>query len=192
VPRYRPRRDLAWLALMPAGLLAYMGYLAAAGGDAFRSVHAEGMWGRHFVGPFVGAWNGAVAAFDGLRQLLSFQQHHIYFTAAGGSPTIAAEHSLMLFAFLLAGAVALVGVLRKLPLAYGAYAIAALALPLSYPVPPEPLMSLPRFEVVLFPFAMWIAAWLAARPRARAPAFVLSALLMAFFTAEFATWHWVA
>ena len=40
----------------------------------------------------------------------------------------------MLLAFLLAAVPAVVGVLRMLPLAYGAYVLAALALPLSYPV----------------------------------------------------------
>jgi Mannosyltransferase (PIG-V) len=192
LPRYRVRRDLLWLALVPAGLVAYMLYLALAGGDGLRAVHAEGQWGRHFVGPFVGAWNGFHAAFEGARQLLSFQSQHRYFALVGGSPTIAAEHDLLNFAFLLAAVPAVVGVLRRLPLAYGAYVLVALALPLSFPVPPEPLMSVPRFLVVLFPLAMWLAAWLAAHPRARPPALVLSALSMALFTAEFATWHWVA
>ena len=98
----------------------------------------------------------------------------------------------MLLAFLLAAVPAVVGVLRRLPLAYGVYVIAALALPLSYPVTPQPLMSLPRFLVVLFPLSMWLAVWLAAHPRAQRPALVVSALLMAFFVAQFATWHWVA
>ena len=70
--------------------------------------------------------------------------------------------------------------------------IAALALPLSYPVAPQPLMSLPRFLVVLFPLGMWLAAWLAARPRVQKPTLIVSSLLMAFFVAQFATWHWVA
>jgi hypothetical protein len=39
---------------------------------------------------------------------------------------------------------------------------------------------------------MWLAAKLAARPRAQTPALVVSALLMALFVAQFATWHWVA
>jgi hypothetical protein len=39
---------------------------------------------------------------------------------------------------------------------------------------------------------MWLAAWLGERPRARAPALICSALLMAFFAGQFATWHWVA
>ena len=70
--------------------------------------------------------------------------------------------------------------------------IAALALPLSYPVTAQPLMSLPRFLVVLFPLSIWFAAWLAGHPRAQRPALVGSGLLMAFFVAQFATWHWVA
>jgi hypothetical protein len=39
---------------------------------------------------------------------------------------------------------------------------------------------------------MWFAAWLAAHPRACRPALAGSGVLMAFFLAEFATWHWVA
>jgi hypothetical protein len=191
-PRYALRRDLLWVAALPVGIAGYLAYLSLAGGDALMPFHAQQVWNRHFVGPFVGVWDGARAAFEGARQLLSFQRHHIYFTAAGGSPFVDAGHNLMLFAFLLAAVPLLVGVLRRLPLAYGAYVLAALALPLSYPVAPEPLMSLPRFEVVLFPLAMWAGAWLAARPRVRLPALVGSALAMAFFVGEFATWHWVA
>ena len=85
------------------------------------------------------------AASEGLRQLLSLQRQHVYFPAAGGSPFIDAGHNLMLFAFLLLAIPATVGVLRMLPLAYGVYVIAALAMPLSYPVAAQPLMSLPRF-----------------------------------------------
>ena len=70
--------------------------------------------------------------------------------------------------------------------------IAALALPLSDPVSAQPLMSLPRFLLVLFPLTIWLAARLADRPRVRMPALALSALLMALFVAQFATWHWVA
>jgi Mannosyltransferase (PIG-V) len=190
--RYRLRADVLWLALVPVGLGLYMTYLALAGGDALAPFHAQDVWGRHFAGPYLGAWDGIKAAFDGARQLLSFQHRHIYFTAAGGSSFITAGHNLLLLAFLIAAVVFVVGVLRTLPLAYGAYVIAALALPLSYPVTPQPLMSLPRFLVVLFPLNMWLAAKLAARPRAQTPALVVSALLMALFVAQFATWHWVA
>jgi len=190
-PAYRLRRDFLWLGLVPAGLGVYMAYLAGSGGDALMPFHAQAVWSRHFAGPYVGVWDGAKVAFEGVRQLFS-QGHRVYFPAAGGSPDIDAGHNLMLLAFLLAAVPMIVGVLRMLPLAYGVYVILALALPLSYPVASQPLMSLPRFLVVLFPLSIWLAAWLTAHPRARVPALMGSGLLMAFFVAQFATWHWVA
>jgi hypothetical protein len=192
LPCYRPRADLLWLALVPAGVALYGAWLALSGGEALGPFHAEQGWYRHFAGPYVGAWDGLVAGWDGLRQLLSFQTHHIYFKLVGGSPTIAAWHNLMELAFLLLAIPALVGVSRRLPLAYAAYVLAAIALPLSYPVRPQPLMSVPRYLVVLFPLSMWLGAWLAEHPRLRRPAFVVSVLLMSLFVAQFATWHWVA
>ncbi len=190
--RYRLRRDFLWLGLVPAGLGLYMAYLAWAGGEALMPFHAQDVWGRHFAGPYLGVWDGLKAAFAGARQLLSGQRAHVYFPAAGGSPTIVAGHNLMLLAFLAAAVPMVIGVWRRLPRAYGAYVIAALALPLSYPVASQPLMSLPRFLVVLFPLSIWLGAWLAARPRARAPVLMGSGALMACFVAQFATWHWVA
>ncbi len=191
-PRYRLRADALWLALVPAGLMLYMAYLGLAGGDALAPFHAQDVWGRHFAGPYIGVWDGVRAAFGGARQLLSAQQSHLYYPIDGNSAFINSEHNLLLLAFLIAAIAAIAGVLRRLPAAYGAYVIAALALPLSYPVTAQPLMSLPRFLVVLFPLSMWLAAWLAVHPRAQRPALVVSALLMAFFAAQFATWHWVA
>jgi hypothetical protein len=191
-PRYRVRRDLLWLGLLPAGVVLYGACLALYGGDALAPLHAQDMWGRHFAGPFVGVWDGLRAAFEGARQLLSFQRHHLYFPQAPGSPFVSAGHNLVLLAFLLAALPAIAGVMRRLPVAYGVYVIAALALPLSYPVSAQPLMSLPRFLVVLFPLNIWFAGWLAAHPRASRPALALSALAMVCFGAQFATWHWVA
>jgi hypothetical protein len=191
-PRYRVRRELAWIAALPLGVGLYMAYLGFSGGDPLLPFHAQDVWSRHFAGPYLAVWDGTKAAFEALRQLLSLQRRHVYFPAAGGSPFVVATHNLMLFGFLLAAIPAIVGVLRRLPLAYGAYVLAALALPLSYPASAQPLMSLPRFELVLFPLSMWIAARLAASPRARAPAFVVSVLALMLFVGEFATWHWVA
>jgi hypothetical protein len=191
-PRYRLRRDLLWLALLPAGVLVYGAWLALSGGDALGPFHAENAWNRQLVGPFAGLWHSVTAAFDGARQLLSLQSRHVYFRLAGGSPYVAAEHNLIELAFLLAAVPAVVGVLRRLPLAYGLYAIAAIALPLSYPVTPEPLMSMPRYLVVLFPLGIWLAAWLSERPRLQRPALALSIVAMIVFLAQFSTWHWVA
>ena len=191
-PRYRLRRDALWLGLLPVGVVLYGAYLALAGGDPLAPLHAQEVWSRHFAGPFVGVWDGLHAAFEGARQLLSGQRHHIYFATGKDSPFVIAGHNLMLLAFLAAAIPAVVGVLRRLPLAYGAYVLAALALPLSYPVTQEPLMSLPRFLIVLFPLGIWLAAWLVERPRLQRPALAVSCVLMMFFLGQFATWHWVA
>ncbi|HEY7952628.1 MAG TPA: mannosyltransferase family protein [Solirubrobacteraceae bacterium] len=190
--RYRLRRDALWLLLMPLGMGAYMAYLGLRGGDPLLPFHAQHVWGRDFGVPFAGVWQGLVAGFDGLRQLLSGQSHHVYFAATQGSPAIAAAHNLMLLAFLALALPAIVGVCRRLPMAYGVYVLLALAVPLSSPVASQPLMSLPRFLVVLFPFSMWAAAWLSPRPRLARAVLVASGLLMALFVAQFSTWHWVS
>jgi hypothetical protein len=177
---------------MPLGAALYALWLGLESGDALAPFHAQQGWGRHLVAPYLGAWDGATAAFDGGRQLLSGSRAHVYFRLAGGDPFIAAEHNLMLFAFLVASIPLIVGVFRRLAPAYGVYVMAALAVPLSYPVAPQPLMSVPRYTVVLFPLNIWLGAWLAEHPRARFPVLAGSALLLAFFVGEFATWHWVA
>jgi hypothetical protein len=191
-PRYKLRANVLWLALIPAAVALFGLWLALAGGDGLAPFRSQQIWGRHFAGPYVAIWDGLRAAFEGARQLLSFQHAHRYFPAAPGSPTVAAGHNLELLGFLLAAVPLIVLVLRRLPGAYGLYVIAALALPLSYPVSGQPLMSLPRFLLVLFPLQMALGAWLADHPRARKPVIGVSAALMVVFCAQFATWHWVA
>ncbi|HUE26391.1 MAG TPA: mannosyltransferase family protein, partial [Solirubrobacteraceae bacterium] len=190
-PRYRPTPALAWALLVPAGLGVYVLALALTTGHGLAPFHAQQVWFRHFAGPFGGVWKGAVAAWDGLRQLVHGPAPPTYFAQSGGDPLVVAGQNLMLFGFLLAGAVALVGAFRLLPFAYGAYCLAALAGPLSYPVTPQPLMSLPRYEAVLFPLFMW-AAWWVCRRRVTAPAVASLAVLLGLFTAEFSTWRFVA
>lgn len=189
--RLRLRRDALWLALAPAGLAAFAAYLGLAHGDPLSFAHVQDFWNRSFAGPFVGVWDGAVAAFDGLRQLLSGSREHVYFEQAAGDPFRVAAQNLLLFGFLVFAAVGTVGVLRRLPLAYGAYVIVALALPLSYPVDPQPLMSLPRFVVVLFPIFMWLGA-VSEERRIVDRVAVVSAIVLGLLVTQFAAWQWVA
>ncbi len=195
-PALRARRplraDVLWLALVPLGLAAYCGFLALDGREALAPFHAQEVWFRSFAGPFVGVWDGAVAAWQGARQLLSGAREPVYFTAAGGDPFVVARHNIELFAWLVAGAAAVAGTLRRLPAAYGAYVLAALALPLSYPVGPQPLMSLPRFLAVLFPLAIWLAVWMTGRVWRERLVLGLFAVGLAIYTGIFATWHFVA
>lgn len=174
-PRYRLRSDALWALVIPAGLGLYMAYLALAGGDALAPFHAQAIWGRHFAGPLGAIWQGGVAGVRGAFH-----------------PGVAGGHNLELLCFLLAGLLALIGVLRSLPLAHGVYLLGALALPLSYPVASQPLMSLPRFLLVLFPLNIWLAVRLSERPALARATLLASALGLGFFTASFATWHWVA
>jgi mannosyltransferase PIG-V len=189
----KPRRggDLAWLALAPLGLGAYALHLGIAHGDALAFIDAQKEWFREFAGPFVGVWDGTTAAWDGLRQLVSGSRETVYFEPAAGDPFRVAAINLLLFSFLVFAVVAVVGAFRRLPLAYGAYALAALALPLSYPVDPQPLMSLPRFLAVLFPLFIWLAVVSEERGWTMQVASA-SAVGLGLFTAQFAAWEWIA
>ena len=190
-PRYPVRLSLAWVLLVPAGAGAFVLFLALTSGNGLAPFGVEHLWYRHFSWPWGGVWQGAVAAWDGARQLIHGPPPPTYFKLAGGNALSVAGQNLMEFGFLIAGLLACVGVLRTLPFAYGAYVLVALAATLSYPVKPQPLASLPRYELVLFPFFIWAAGWV--RRRGFGPQTIaIGAVLLGFFTAEFATWHFVA
>jgi Mannosyltransferase (PIG-V) len=191
-PRRPLRPDVLWLALVPLGLVAYCAYLGLIGDDALAPFHAQQQWFRSFAGPFAGVWDGVVAGVDGIRQLLSGARSPVFFRAAGGDPFVAAHHNVELLGWLVLSVVATFGALRRLPAAYGAYLLAALALPLSYPVAPQPLMSLPRFVAVLFPLAIWLALWMTGRVWRERLVIAAFAVGLAAYTGIFATWHFVA
>jgi hypothetical protein len=177
----RSLRDAAWLALAPVGLVAYSVYLEATIGDGLAFLEVQEAWSRHFAGPLGGVWDATVAAYDGARGLVE-----------GDAPLPRwAAMNVMLFGFMVFALVACVGVLRRLPFAYGAYVVAALMLPLSFPVDPQPLMSLPRFLAVLFPIFMWLAIVCEER-RITDRAAALSALLLGLFVTQYASWLFIA
>lgn len=189
----RPRRrsDVAWLLLGPLGLAAYAAFLGLSEGDAWRFLDVQDAWSRELAIPLAGAWDGFGAALDGARQLLSGQRKVVYFEQAAGDPYRIAAINLMLFGTLVFAVVACIGCLRRLPKAYGAWVAVSLVLPLTFPVKPQPLMSLPRFVAVLFPIFMWLALWSEER-RATARVAAVSALGLGLFTAQFASWHWIS
>lgn len=182
-----------WIGLVPLGPLLICAWFAARGLDPLAPFHAQTAWMRSFTGPFFAVKDGAVAAWQGVEQLASGQREHVYNPLAGGDPMMIAWRNVVPFAFLLLAVPAVVGVFRRLPLAYGGYTVAALALPLSYPVPPLPLMSFARFLLVLFPLFMWAGLWMASgRPWRRQVVLGASAIGLVVATGMFATWHWVA
>jgi hypothetical protein len=173
----RPRwgREGAWLGLVPLGLGAYLAWCGVAHGDVLAPLHAQRHWGHEFHGPLSGAWLGVRGVFaDGLGR--------------GFEPPLVVVGELAALLFAAAGGL---GALRRLPPAYGVYALLAVAVPLSSPWPEHPLMSLPRYVAVLFPLHMWLATW--TRTRARyAVALGVSAVGLGLGAAQFATWGWFA
>ena len=190
-PRHPLRSDALSLLAVPAGLAAYLGYMAGRG-DALAPSHAtEKYWNRHLE-PLAGIWQGIESAFDAVRLLasdLGTRGHPLPGERTDAFRVV--EHSVLEVAFLALAVVALVGVFRRLPLAYGLYSGAAVLVAVSFPDPAEPLVSLPRYLAVIFPLWMWLTAWAVDRGRSDAVVAV-SAVMLGLFSAEFASWHWVA
>ena len=181
-PNVQVRRDAAFVLLVPLGLGLVCVYMASAFGDPFewRDAVEHPEFGRSVDGPIVGLVEGVEAAWRGVRD----------FATGGGRPVGLQQDTLALV--VLAAAVAgAVWLFRSLHPAYGAYVVAALVPAISAPVGETPLLGVPRYLTVLFPLFVCLAA-VSVRRRATEPAIACSAALAGLFTAEFATWQFVA
>jgi hypothetical protein len=87
--------------------------------------------------------------------------------------------------------VAVVGLFRRLPAAYGIYAAASLVAAVSAPLDWQPLMSFGRLLAVVFPIPMYVALLLDRRRFALGASLAASAAVLACGTAMFATWQLV-
>jgi hypothetical protein len=190
-PPYRLRADAAWLALVPAGLGVYLAYLGLQYGQGLAPFQSEAFWYRQTTFPLTTIVRSASQAWDGVRQLFQGPTYPLRVPSYAASVTGAAAEDICLFAFLLLGLAALIGVFRRQQPAYWLYALALMVLALSDPVKLQPLASLPRYEMVVFPFFLWAAERLTARGWLN-PVLALSAVLLGLFTVEFATWRWLA
>ncbi len=179
-PRYRLRPDVLWIATIPLGLVAYLAYMQVHFGDWLAPLHAQEHFRRSFEGPLSALGMGADRAWEAVRAWLD---------GSGGLGEAARKSGQLAIA---CGALAAtVGVLRRLPAAYGVYAAVAMLSILSFPYPPGPLASSIRYVAVVFPLFMWLALVLRDRRAYWATVAVFAAML-AYATARFATWHFVA
>jgi hypothetical protein len=191
------RRESWRLATALPFLAAYPLLLWRDAGDPWAFAHAEDTWHRHLsaAGPLGGIWDGGRAAWAGVRQLASGSNAHAYWAAvapADSTPLRTATLNLELFAFLVLFVVLTVIAWREFGAAYGLFAALSLALPLSVPSSRWPLLSLPRFGLVAFPFFLALA-WLGGRySRAHVAIVGCSALLLGVFVSQWALWNWVA
>jgi hypothetical protein len=198
LPRWRRRgqarfdRRRLWLLAAPAALLAYLGWLTVAGYSPLApfSAQASAAHGHRFVGPLVAVAQATRAAVGGLGGLIGHARP-LLSPGSLGSPFAPGAESVYLFVVLILAAGALAVCFRRLPPAYGAFALLALLVAISSPVAGQPLKSLDRYVLTIFPLWMAAGAWLAER-RWLWQATAVSACLLAFFTVEFATWTFVA
>jgi hypothetical protein len=188
-PRFRVSRSAAWLLLVPAGLLTYLGVLAAQHGTPFAPFQAaETYWGHWFAGPF-GAVVIAVGRVPGdVRALLSGSAPPL----GPGDPLSWSVHDLIDLGFVALAVAAATVSWRRVPFAYFAYAIAMLLYATSFPVPLEPLQSIARYELVIFPLFMGVAARLAGRRNLTFGVLAVSSVLLAVFSGLWAYWAWFA
>jgi Mannosyltransferase (PIG-V) len=190
------RRD-AWKLLVAAPIAAlYPLYLWWKVGDAWAFARAQGVWHRHLspAGPLGGMWDGLRAGWAGVRQLASGSEAHVYWTAvspADSAPFRTAALNLELLAFLALFCALTVVAWRRFGAPYGLFAALSLAIPLSVPSSRWPLLSLPRFGLVVFPLFLALA-WVGRRPRVHAVVLSASAVVLGVFLAQWALWDWVA
>jgi hypothetical protein len=188
-------RDLGGLALAPLSFLAYPLVLWQQGRSPLAFLHAEldPTWARRFswAGPLGGIWDGARAAVAGVRQLIAGPSGHVYWPVRDTTPMRVAALNLELFAYLVLFVCLAVLVWRRFGSAYGLFCALSLAIPLSVPSHRWPLLSLPRFGLVIFPFFLALAV-LGGRPRVHAAIVGVSAILLGIAVAQWATWQWVA
>jgi hypothetical protein len=176
--RQRDRlRALAGLALALPVAALYPLFLWQQDRGPWAFWHAQDQWHRHISwgGPFGGIWEALT---------------HWTPSQAGPQHAIAvnAEGLVALVLFLVLTIVAW----RRFGAVYGLFAAASLAIPLSYPSSRWPLLSLPRFGLVIFPLFLALAAVTAGRPRLHVAVVACSALFLGVAVVQWALWQWVA
>ena len=171
------RRALTSLALAVPVVAAYPLLLWQQVGDPWAFWNAQDQWHRHLsrAGPLGAVW----AALTHWTPAHADFQHSI---------AVNAEGLVALAVFVPLTVVAW----RRFGAPYGLFAALSLALPLSYPSSRWPLLSLPRFGLVIFPLFLALAALTAGRPRAHTALVACSSLLLGIAVVQWALWQWVA
>ncbi len=178
----------AYLALVPSGLLAYMGYLWARFGDPLLFYSAQKDWGRQATGPLATAgraWGSAVAGAGGLLDLWAQP------SLGNLANHLAQANNFFNLVFFVFAVVVLLAGSRDLPLSLTLYGLLLVAPAALFGTPQSPLMGAPRYVLVAFPIFIvlgltsgnrtFFAGWL-----------VLSTLASLLLCALFVSWRFVA
>lgn len=165
---WRTLADLLPIALIPLGLVLYMGYLWVLNGDPLYFSHVQIHWNRHFAAP----WTAVINSFHKIA--------HATMPQTQANQTLELVFTALMIGVLIAG-------WRKLKPSYIAY----MALSILIPMSTSSLMSMPRFALVLFPMFAILALW-GKRPSVNNAIVAFSLPLLGLFTVLFADWYWVA
>jgi len=189
-------RNLAGVVIPAALFTTYPVYLAVRDKDGWSFLHSQGLWHRHFshAGPLGGLWDGLRSGWAGIEQLASGSHTHNYWPAVSATdsdPMRTAVINLSALAFLALFVWLTVIVWRRFGAVLGIYCVVGLAMPLSAPSSRWPLLSLPRFGLVLFPIFLALAV-IGGRPRVHTAILAVSAMFLGVAVAQWALWQWVA
>jgi Mannosyltransferase (PIG-V) len=184
-PRFPIERDITWLALVPAGLAAYLGYLLITHGAPFAPFQAAGAdWGHSFGPPFAAVAKALVELPGDLVAVLDRSTTPI----GPGDPISWQSRDLIDVAFAAFAIVAAALAWRRVPRVYWIFAIVQLAQITSFPTKPEPMIGLPRYLLPIFPLFMGAGAYLAERRTAARITLAAFAGLLVLFSALWGYW----
>ena len=167
-PSLRTLRIATGSALIPLGLLIYMGILWVLRGDPLYFSHVQTHWDRHLAFP----WVSVIHSFQTMGK-------------AHAPVTVAGQIIELSFTALMLGI--LVASVRRMRWSYWIYMLLSIVVPMST----SSLMSMPRFALVLFPMFMMLAVW-GSRASINNAIVAFSLPLLGLFTVLFADWYWVA
>jgi hypothetical protein len=162
------------LLLIPLGVVVFMVYLAITKGNPLAfSVQEAAFWHRHLAFPLT----GLIMTFQALSRPEAHGLHLL--------------NSLDLLFVLLAFVILALG-WKHLPLHYSLFALALLLFCLSYPQgTAEPLVSDPRYVLVIFPLFVILGIW-GKQPRLDSLITICSLPLFAVNALLFISHYWVA
>lgn len=189
LPRIRVRAAIS--ALIPVlALPIVLLVLGRAIGEPWGFTRAQRLWERRLAPPWVGL-------IDGTRVLLPGRPPYLD-PLPGGFPRLEhylggflEAHAYNLLAALGGLALSFVALRRVRP-SYAVWALSGVLLPLMTPSRLQPLQSMPRFLVVLFPLFLALAHVLRGRPLLTTCTIATFAALQGYCIARFALWYWVA
>ncbi len=185
-------RDLARTLVAPALFLLDPLTLWQQTGHPLAFLHAERYWGRSLsrTGPIDGLWDGTRAAWFGARQLASGSAQHPFWTSV--DPDRVALMNLEIVGYVVTFTALSIVAWKKFGAAYGIYALGCIGLALSAPSAtyPYPLLSFPRFALMIFPAFMALGA-VARRPWMVAAIAGTGVLLLGVNLVRWASWQFI-